>query len=47
MPAPRHLVERSRLVRWTVMDHGGHFPMLEAPDALVADIRDFARSFRS
>jgi pimeloyl-ACP methyl ester carboxylesterase len=48
-PAPRRLVERlrSRLVRRTPMDHGGHFPMLETPDALVSDIRGFARALRS
>lgn len=29
--------------RWTRMERGGHFPALEQPDALVADIRGFFR----
>jgi pimeloyl-ACP methyl ester carboxylesterase len=47
-PAPRHLAERSRsrLIRWTSLDQGGHFPMLEMPDALIADVRAFARAIR-
>jgi epoxide hydrolase len=34
-------------VRWTPIDQGGHFPMLEAPDVLVADVRAFARALRT
>ena len=31
------------LKRWTVGDRGGHFAALEVPEALVADVRAFAR----
>jgi epoxide hydrolase len=38
----RRLAERTdRITRWTVMARGGHFPGLEQPDALVADLRAF------
>lgn len=38
---PRTWVEhRFRDLRyWNVLDHGGHFPMLEAPDIFVAELR--------
>jgi pimeloyl-ACP methyl ester carboxylesterase len=41
---PRHFVERSRsdIRLWREHDWGGHFPMLERPQTLAADIRDFA-----
>jgi pimeloyl-ACP methyl ester carboxylesterase len=40
---PRRFVERSRtdIRLWREHDQGGHLPMLEQTDALVADIRDF------
>jgi len=48
MRPPRSAVERKyRLTRWTEMSRGGHFPALEAPDALTGDIRAFFRSLRS
>lgn len=31
----------NHIVRWTDLDHGGHFAALEQPDALVQDLRDF------
>jgi microsomal epoxide hydrolase len=31
------------VAHWTEFDRGGHFPGLEAPDLLAADIRDFFR----
>ncbi|WP_232660340.1 epoxide hydrolase family protein [Pseudonocardia sp. TRM90224] len=34
------------VVRWTEYDHGGHFASLQAPDLLVADIREFVRTLR-
>jgi microsomal epoxide hydrolase len=38
----RRLAERTDpIARWTVMPRGGHFPGLEQPDALVADLRAF------
>ena len=33
------------IVHWTELDRGGHFPGLEVPDLLAADIRDFFHSF--
>jgi len=30
--------------RWTTMSRGGHFAALEAPDLLVEDLRDWART---
>jgi len=45
---PRGRVERSFQVgRWTMFDRGGHFPALEAPDELAADLRDFFRPLRA
>jgi pimeloyl-ACP methyl ester carboxylesterase len=44
---PRAWVERLYDVqRWTEMPEGGHFPALEVPDLLVADIRAFFRPLR-
>ena len=45
---PRSLAERmyANIVRWTRMEHGGHFPALEAPDALAKEIRAFFRPLR-
>ena len=44
---PRSYVERMyNVTRWTPMERGGHFAAMEAPDALVEDIRAFARSLR-
>jgi pimeloyl-ACP methyl ester carboxylesterase len=34
------------VVRWTELDRGGHFLSLEAPDLLVADIREFFGKLR-
>ena len=47
MRPPRSAVERKYDVRrWTEFESGGHFPALEAPDALVDDLRGFFRAFR-
>jgi microsomal epoxide hydrolase len=45
---PRSMVESfySNIRRWTRMRTGGHFPALEAPDALAAEIRSFFSSLR-
>ena len=32
------------VVRWSEFDRGGHFAALEAPDLLVADVREFFRA---
>ncbi|MFF3564791.1 epoxide hydrolase family protein [Streptomyces sp. NPDC002574] len=43
----RHVAERTNtIVRWTSFDRGGHFPAMEQPDLLVADIRAFFRQLR-
>ncbi len=36
----------ARVARWTEFDRGGHFPGMEAPDLLAADLRDFLRDRR-
>lgn len=42
MRTPRSAVERKYDLRhWTTMASGGHFPALEEPEALAADIRKF------
>ena len=43
----RPLAERDhRVVQWSEFDHGGHFAAMEAPGALVEDVRRFFRRFR-
>ena len=43
----RHIAEQTNnIVQWTEFDHGGHFPAMEEPDLLVADIRAFFRKIR-
>lgn len=38
----RHIAERTNNIRrWTELDRGGHFPAMEQPELLVADIRAF------
>lgn len=45
---PRSAVERKfPVTRWTEPTRGGHFPALEVPDELVADLRAFFRPLRS
>ncbi|MCO1659431.1 epoxide hydrolase family protein [Pseudonocardia humida] len=34
------------IVRWTDVDHGGHFAALEEPELLLADVREFFRGYR-
>jgi pimeloyl-ACP methyl ester carboxylesterase len=47
LQVPRSWAERGyNLVRWTQMPRGGHFPALEEPDLLVADLREFFRGYR-
>jgi pimeloyl-ACP methyl ester carboxylesterase len=45
---PRAVAERyyKDIRRWTSMPLGGHFPALEAPDALADEIRSFFRPLR-
>jgi pimeloyl-ACP methyl ester carboxylesterase len=43
----RHLAERTdTIVRWSEFDRGGHFPAMEVPDLLLADMRAFLHSVR-
>lgn len=45
---PRSAVERKfPVTRWTEPARGGHFPALEIPDALVAELQAFFRTLRS
>jgi len=46
---PRSLAELTygNITRWTPMPSGGHFPALEAPQQLAAEIRTFFRPLRS
>ena len=34
------------IVRWTDVARGGHFPALEEPELLLADVREFFRGYR-
>jgi len=44
---PREFAERCyRIARWTDMPRGGHFPALEEPELLAADIRAFFTQLR-
>ena len=44
---PRSMIERTmNLVQWTDMPDGGHFAALERPEALVNDVRAFAKKLR-
>ncbi|WP_411144377.1 epoxide hydrolase family protein [Streptomyces sp. x-80] len=43
--AIQDLAKRSHMItRWREYERGGHFPALQAPELLVADIREFFRS---
>jgi pimeloyl-ACP methyl ester carboxylesterase len=45
---PRKWAERYyNLKRWTVVEKGGHFAPMEAPDVLVEDLRAFFRGMRA
>ena len=45
---PRSYVERIyNVAQWTEMPRGGHFAMLEEPELLMNDIREFARTLRA
>ena len=45
---PRSWAERvySNIERWSLMPSGGHFPGLEEPDLLIAELREFFRTGR-
>jgi pimeloyl-ACP methyl ester carboxylesterase len=45
--AIRRYAERGHnIVHWSQFDTGGHFAALEAPELLVADVREFFRALR-
>lgn len=46
-PSIRRIAERTNnIVHWSEFGRGGHFASMEAPEVLVADLRNFARPFR-
>ena len=47
IPLRHKVAHTDNIVRWTSYPHGGHFPALEQPDVLVADIRAFFESLGS
>jgi epoxide hydrolase len=47
VPPVRKLAEQTNnIVHWSEFGRGGHFAAMEAPDLLVADVREFFRPFR-
>jgi epoxide hydrolase len=42
----RYAEQSNNIVRWSDFDRGGHFAALEAPDLLIADVREFFRGLR-
>ncbi|WP_424217081.1 epoxide hydrolase family protein (plasmid) [Streptomyces sp. BI20] len=45
-PVRRLAEPLANIVRWTGLPRGGHFPAMEQPDLLVADLRDALRPHR-
>ena len=41
LPVRRIAEQRNRIVRWTEMDRGGHFPAMEQPELLIGELRAF------
>jgi epoxide hydrolase len=42
----RYAEQSNEIVHWSEFDRGGHFAAMEAPDLLVADVREFFRPLR-
>jgi epoxide hydrolase len=42
----RYAEQSNNIVHWSEFDRGGHFAALEAPDLLVAEVREFFRPLR-
>ncbi|MEJ3652847.1 epoxide hydrolase family protein [Actinomycetes bacterium KLBMP 9759] len=42
----RAMIDQGNITRWTEYDTGGHFPAMEVPDLLVADVRAFFAGIR-
>jgi pimeloyl-ACP methyl ester carboxylesterase len=46
IPLRRIADQTNNIVQWTEFERGGHFPAMEEPELLVADIRAFFRKIR-
>lgn len=46
LPIQRRAERENRIVRWTEMERGGHFPAMEQPELLIDDIRAFFRTLQ-
>lgn len=46
LPIRRLAETNHNIVRWTEFDRGGHFPAMEEPDLIIADLRAAFRDFR-
>jgi epoxide hydrolase len=42
----RYAEQSNNIVHWSNFDRGGHFAAMEAPDLLIADVREFFRPLR-
>ncbi len=42
----RYAEQSNDIVHWSEFDRGGHFAAMEAPDLLIADVREFFRTLR-
>jgi epoxide hydrolase len=42
----RYAEQSNEIVHWSEFDRGGHFAAMEAPDLLIADVREFFRPLR-
>jgi epoxide hydrolase len=46
-PILRRVMDPQRtMAHWSEFERGGHFPAMEVPDLLVADVREFFRGLR-
>lgn len=46
IPVRRLAEQKNKIVHWTELPRGGHFPGLEVPDLLVDDLRTFFAPLR-
>ena len=47
-PPVRRLAEQTNhIVHWSEFDRGGHFAAMEEPGALIEDVQEIFRRFRS
>jgi microsomal epoxide hydrolase len=45
-PIRRFAERTSKIVQWTELDHGGHFPSMEVPERVVDEVRSLFRRLR-